>query len=261
MQNLTGKVALVTGGARGIGDTISTKLAEYGSVVAVSDLGLDGAQTVADKINAQGGKSRGYEFNVTDWDAAQDVVTQVENDLGPIAILVNNAGLSSVVPFLELEEDEWDRVLAVNLKGTFITCRAVLPRMVAHGHGRVVNMSSILGKSGEANFVHYSASKAGVIGLSQALAAEMAPHGITVNSVCPGIVDTPMWTDLYTEAVASSDRFSTEQDVRNFVLSRIPLGRTQTPEDIAEMVAYLVSDLARNMTGGSYHVDGGMQPR
>jgi NAD(P)-dependent dehydrogenase (short-subunit alcohol dehydrogenase family) len=259
--DLTGRVALVTGGARGIGEAISTKLSDYGATVAVSDTRLDAAQAVADKLAVQGGASKGYEFDVTKWQAALDVVAQVEADLGPIDILVNNAGVSSVVPFLVLDEAEWDRVLEINLKGTFVTCRAVLPGMVARKQGRVVNMSSILGKAGEANFAHYSASKFGVIGLSQSLAAEMAPHGITVNTVCPGIVDTPMWTDLYAAAIEGSDQFSSEQDVRDFVVSRIPLGRTQSPEDIAEMVVFLASDLARNMTGGSYHVDGGMQPR
>src|SRR5439155_22435523 len=161
----------------------------------------------------------------------------------------------------DLPEAEWDRVVTVNLKGVFTTCRAVLPGMVERRSGRVVNIASILGKTGEQGFAHYSASKFGVIGLTQTIAAEMAAHGITVNSVCPGIVDTPMWADLYKDALAQSDQFSSEDDVRAFVVGRIPLGRTQPAEDIAEMVAVLASDLGRNMTGGSYHVDGGMVPR
>jgi NAD(P)-dependent dehydrogenase (short-subunit alcohol dehydrogenase family) len=137
----------------------------------------------------------------------------------------------------------------------------VLPGMVERRSGRVVNIASILGKTGEEGFAHYAASKFGVIGLTQTIAAEMAPYGITANTVCPGIVDTPMWADLYKDALAQSDMFSSEDDVRAFVVGRIPLGRTQPAEDIAEMVAFLASDLGRNMTGGSYHVDGGMVPR
>jgi meso-butanediol dehydrogenase/(S,S)-butanediol dehydrogenase/diacetyl reductase len=261
MQDLSGRVALVTGGARGIGEAISVKLAEYGATVAVTDANLDAAQAVADKIVTHGGRSQAVRFDVTSWQDAHTVVARVEADLGPIDILVNNAGLSRFVSFLDLDEAEWDRVLAVNLKGVFNSCRAVLPGMVARSRGRVINLASILAKVGEPNFAHYSASKFGVIGLTQSLAAEMAPHNITVNAVCPGIVDTPMWTDLYTQAIEGSDLWSSADEVRSWVTARIPLGRTQPPEDIAEMVAYLASDLARNMTGGSYHVDGGMVPR
>jgi NAD(P)-dependent dehydrogenase (short-subunit alcohol dehydrogenase family) len=258
MPDLSGTVALVTGGAQGMGRAISNKLAEYGASVAVTDADLDGAKATSDEI---GPTSRAFRYDVTSWDGAQQVVGDVESELGPIGVLVNNAGVSRRVEFLDLPEAEWDRVVSVNLKGVYTTCRAVLPGMVERRSGRVVNIASILGKTGEQGFAHYSASKFGVIGLTQTIAAEMAPHGITVNSVCPGIVDTPMWADLYKDALAQSDEFSSEDEIRAFVLGRIPLGRTQPAEDIAEMVAFLASDLGRNMTGGSYHVDGGMVPR
>jgi NAD(P)-dependent dehydrogenase (short-subunit alcohol dehydrogenase family) len=257
MRDLSGTVALVTGGAQGMGRAICHKLAEYGAAVAVTDADLDGAK--ATSVELSGGQA--FHYDVTSWDGAQRVVRDVEAALGPIGVLVNNAGVSRRVEFLELPEAEWDRVVTVNLKGVYNTCRAVLPGMVERRSGRVVNIASILGKTGEEGFAHYAASKFGVIGLTQTIAAEMAPYGITVNSVCPGIVDTPMWADLYQDALAQSDQFSSEDDVRAFVVSRIPLGRTQPAEDIAEMVAFLASDLGRNMTGGSYHVDGGMVPR
>ncbi|HWD54523.1 MAG TPA: SDR family NAD(P)-dependent oxidoreductase [Acidimicrobiales bacterium] len=261
MVNLSQSVALVTGGARGIGRAICAKLVEYGAAVAVTDSDSDGAKQTAAELTAAGGASQDFRYDVTSWADAHRVVEEVERELGPIGILVNNAGVSRRAPFLEISESEWDRILSVNLKGTFNTCRAVLPGMVARGAGRVVNISSILGKTGEEGFSHYAASKFGIIGLTQSVAAEMASHDITVNAVCPGIVDTPMWEDLYQDAMAQSDAFSSEEDVRAYVRSRIPLGRTQEPDDIAEMVAFLVSDHARNMTGGSYHVDGGMLPR
>jgi meso-butanediol dehydrogenase / (S,S)-butanediol dehydrogenase / diacetyl reductase len=261
MPDLSGAVALVTGGAQGMGQAICETLAKYGASVAVTDANLDGARDASDALVAQGGTSRAFQYDVTSFDGAERVVREVEGALGPIGVLVNNAGVSRRVEFLALPEEEWDRIVAVNLKGVFNTCRAVLPGMAARRSGRVVNIASILGKMGEAGFAHYSASKFGVIGLTQAIAAEMAPLGVTANTVCPGIVDTPMWAELYKDALAQSDLFSSEEDVRAFVLSRIPLGRTQPPEDIAEMVAFLASDLGRNMTGGSYHVDGGMVPR
>jgi NAD(P)-dependent dehydrogenase (short-subunit alcohol dehydrogenase family) len=257
MRDFSGTVALVTGGAQGMGRAICQKLAEYGASVAVTDADLDGAKATADELSA----GLAFHYDVTSWDGARQVVRDVEGELGPIGVLVNNAGVSRRVVFLDLPEAEWDRVVAVNLKGVFNTCRAVLPGMVERRSGRVVNIASILGKTGEEGFAHYAASKFGVIGLTQTVAAEMAPYGITANAVCPGIVDTPMWADLYKDALAQSDMFSSEDDVRAFVVSRIPLGRTQPAEDIAEMVAFLASDLGRNMTGGSYHVDGGMVPR
>jgi NAD(P)-dependent dehydrogenase (short-subunit alcohol dehydrogenase family) len=261
MPEFSGSVALVTGGARGMGQAICEKLSEYGASVAVTDADLAGATRAADQLVAQGRTAQAFELDVTSAEDARRVVVAVEDQLGPITVLVNNAGVSRRVEFLDLPESEWERTLSVNLTGVFNTCRAVLPGMAQRRAGRVVNISSILGKLGEAGFAHYSASKFGVIGLTQAIAAEMAPFGVTANTVLPGIVETPMWDALYEDAVAQSDLFSSEDDVRAFVLSRIPLGRTQTPEDIAEMVAFLASDLGRNMTGGSYHVDGGMVPR
>jgi NAD(P)-dependent dehydrogenase (short-subunit alcohol dehydrogenase family) len=261
MPSLQGKVALVTGAGRGMGAVIASKLAEYGATVAVSDADSAAAKAVSAKLNDGGLTTRAYEYDVRRWEAAQRIAAAVDSDLGGVDILVNNAGVSKIVPFLDLDEAEWDRLMNINLKGVFLTCRAVLPGMVKRKRGgRVINMGSVLSKLGEANFAHYAASKFGVLGLTQTISAEMARHGITANTVCPGIVITPLWEDLFKQAV-DSKAFEDEGAVRDFLDSRIPLGRPQPAEDVAEMVAYLASDLARNITGGSFHVDGGMQPR
>jgi NAD(P)-dependent dehydrogenase (short-subunit alcohol dehydrogenase family) len=257
MPDLNGKVALVTGAGRGMGTAIALKLAEYGASVAVTDADGQAADAVSAKLNELGFTARPYRFDVTSWPQAQQVTSEVEGDFGRIDILVNNAGVSRFVAFLDIDEAEWDRVIDINLKGVFLSCRAVLPGMIQRRYGRVINIGSILSKMGEGNFSHYSASKFGVLGLTQAIASEVAPHDITANTVCPGIVFTPLWEDLFREVVEGANPYSNAEEVKDDIGRQIPLGRPQAPEDIAEMVAYLASDLARNMTGGSYHVDGG----
>jgi NAD(P)-dependent dehydrogenase (short-subunit alcohol dehydrogenase family) len=255
-QELWNKVALVTGAGRGMGAVIARTLAARGASVAVCD--VDGAAAKA--VTAELDDSfpvKAFQYDVTRWDETQRVVAEIEAAFGRIDILVNNAGVSRFVSFLEIDEAEWDRVVDINLKGVFLTCRAVLPGMIKRRYGRVVNMGSILSKMGEAQFSHYSASKFGVLGLTQAIASEVAQHDVTANTVCPGIVYTPLWQDLFKEAVGSTKEFRDEAAIRAAIDRMIPLGRPQPPEDVAEMVAYLASDRARNMTGGSYHVDGG----
>jgi NAD(P)-dependent dehydrogenase (short-subunit alcohol dehydrogenase family) len=260
MPEFSEAVALVTGAGRGLGATICEKLAEYGATVVATDASVEGARGTSDRIAGNGGIAHAFGLDVTSLAQAQSVVAEVEETVGPIQILVNNAGVSSFAPFLTLSEAEFDRIFAVNVKGVFNLCKAIVPRMVERRGGRVVNMASVVGKLGEANIAHYASSKFAVVGFTQSLAAEMAEYGITVNSVCPGVVDTPLWTDLYRDAVAA-EMGASEQEIRDWILGHIPLHRTQPPEDVAEMVAFLASDLGRNMTGGSYHVDGGMVPR
>lgn len=223
--------------------------------MAVSDIDPAAADQAAAEINADGGKAGAFEHDVTSWSSAEEMVAAVERDLGEIGILVNNAGVSRRVPFLEMDEAEWDRVLDLNLKGQFVSARAVLPGMVERQRGRLVNMSSVTGKKGFANFSHYCTSKFGVLGLTQSLAAEFAPYDITVNAVCPGIVKTPLHEAILDE-MAEADGVSVDEAWRSFV-GMVPFGRPQEAGEIAEMVAFLASDLARNMTGCSYHVDGG----
>jgi meso-butanediol dehydrogenase/(S,S)-butanediol dehydrogenase/diacetyl reductase len=262
-MNLDGRVALVTGGggARGIGEAVCIKLAERGALVAVSDVDFASAQSVAEGLSARGLCAKAFQHNVADSKDAQRVVSEVEAQLGDIDILVNNAGVSRAVNFLELEEAEWNRVLNINLGGVFLTCKAVLPGMVARGKGRVINMSSILGKQGLPRLAAYSASKFAILGLTQTLAAEMARHGITVNAVCPGTVETPLHEGLVNDLLAAPGGPGSRKDIDAWMKSQIPLGHPQTAEDIAEMVAFLASDGARNITAASFHVDGGLMPR
>lgn len=258
MTEFQGKVALVTGGGRGIGAAICMRLAAGGARVAVIDRDAASAGKVVDELTGQGLEAAAFELDVTDSAAVDQVVADVEVKLGPIAILVNNAGISQFKALLEMTEADWDRVLTVNLKGAFLMCRAVLGGMKDRGAGRVINIGSLLSKLGNENFSHYAASKFGVLGFTQSIAAEFAPFNITANCVIPGLVWTPMWSG---PGGMAETFFSSQEDAKNFHKSYTPLGRGQTPEDVAEMVAFLASEKGRNMTGGSYHVDGGAAPR
>jgi meso-butanediol dehydrogenase/(S,S)-butanediol dehydrogenase/diacetyl reductase len=262
-MELDKRVALVTGGggARGIGEAVCAKLAAQGALIAVSDVDIAGARSVADRLNTQGFRARAFEHDVASWEDAKRVVRDVEAQLGSIEILVNNAGVSRAVDFLDLEEAEWNRILNINVGGVFLTCKATLPGMVARGKGRVINMSSILGKQGLPRLAAYSASKFAILGLTQSLAAEMARHGITVNAVCPGTIETPLHEGLVKDLLGASDDPSSRKELDASMRSQLPLGRPQTTDDVAEMVAFLVSDRACNITAASFHVDGGLMPR
>jgi meso-butanediol dehydrogenase/(S,S)-butanediol dehydrogenase/diacetyl reductase len=255
MMEFNGKVALVTGGGSGIGAEIVRQLAVAGAAVVISDIDLAAAEAVRSEIIAQGHKAIAVQHDVTSAAAASAVVARAEADLGPIDILVNNAGVSGNSPFLEMTEEEWDRVLNINLKGHFLTARAVLPGMVARSYGRVINMSSICGKQGFPNIAHYCSSKFAIIGFTQSLAAEFAKSGITVNSICPGIIDTPINRHVINR-IATDSGLSSDSAWLDLI-SNIPQGHPQTCLDVARMALYLASDWAANMTGGSYHVDGG----
>jgi meso-butanediol dehydrogenase / (S,S)-butanediol dehydrogenase / diacetyl reductase len=256
MIDLRGRVAIVTGGGRGIGAAIAAKLAAQGAQVAISDIDIGVAETTLGAIRATGGKALAFQHNVTSWDSSFGLVEAVEKAFGPIEILVNNAGVSGRTPITEVTEAEWDRILDINLKGQFLTTRAVIPGMINRRRGRIVNMASVVSKQGFPAFSAYCTSKFGVLGFTQCIAKEMAEYGITVNAVCPGIVMTPLH-DQVVQQMADAALVSFDKAKENFI-GNIPLGHAQEPDDVANMVAYLVSDLARNMTGGSYHVDGGM---
>lgn len=258
MGDFDGKVALVTGGGGGIGAAICSVLAAGGAKVAIIDRNLESAEQVAGRLAEQGLQAAPFELNVTDAAAVASVVADVEARLGPINILVNNAGVSQFKALLDMSEEDWDRILTVNLKGTFLMCRAVLGGMKERGAGRIINIGSLLSKIGNENFSHYAASKFGVLGFTQSIAAEFASSNITANCVIPGLVWTPMWSG---PGGMAETFFSSQEDAKDFHRSYTPLGRGQTPEDVAEMVAFLASEKGRNMTGGSYHVDGGAVPR
>jgi meso-butanediol dehydrogenase / (S,S)-butanediol dehydrogenase / diacetyl reductase len=254
MNGLAGKVTLVTGGASGIGAGIAHVLAEAGALVAIGDLDGAAAAVVASGLPSTA-KRLGVRLDVTDRHSVDAAVTEIEQALGGIDVLVNNAGISNVAPFLEITDADWDRLLGVNLRGVFVVTQRVLGPMVARRSGRIINISSMAGKEGLPNLTHYCATKFGVIGLTQALAKEVAEHNVTVNAVCPGVVRTPLWDDPATGILRQLDG---ERGWQMF-LSGIPLGRPQSAEDIGHACAYLASESAANITGEALNVSGGQQ--
>jgi NAD(P)-dependent dehydrogenase (short-subunit alcohol dehydrogenase family) len=245
-------VALITGAGSGIGRGIASVLAREGARLVLTD--LDEAR-VAEVAADLGGTALPHD--VTSWQSCFRTVERVLESHEQIDILVNNAGVSRSVPFHELDEAEWDRVHDVNAKGVFLTTRAVVPHMMERRSGSIISISSMVGKEAIPLFVHYSASKFAVIGLTQGLAKEMASYDVRVNAVCPGVVRTPLWEPLL-EQLSATKGITREEAWEEFV-DAIPLGRPQEPEDIGEAVAFLASERARNMTGQGINVTGGMQ--
>ena len=222
----------------------------------IADINPATAAATIKRITDGGNRAKIFEHDVTSWNSSFALVDSVEKEFGPIDILVNNAGVTKWQPFVEITEADWDRVLDINLKGQFLAARAVVPGMIGRRRGRIINLGSVTSKKGYANAIPYCISKFGVMGLSQGLAMELAPFDITVNTVCPGIVITPLH-DGFVEDMAKQRGVSFNKAKDDFV-SWVPLKRPQEPVDVANMVAYLASDFARNLTGGTYHVDGGM---
>ncbi len=242
MSEFDGKVALVTGGARGIGYAIAERFVRGGARVAICDLVEDDVTAAAEKL---GGGTRGYQANITEPDTIKAMIKAIGADLGPVAILVNNAGITRDTLSMRMKDDQWRAVIETNLTGTFFCCRAVERDMIKQRYGRIVNISSIVGRRGQAGQANYAAAKAGVIGMTKALAHELASRNITVNAVCPGYIETAM-TDALPE------------EVRNAIVERIPMARRGTSEEVANAVAFLASDAASYTTGSILAVDGGM---
>jgi len=242
MSSLEGRNAVVTGGARGIGRSIATVLAARGAAVAVWDLNAEGAEETVAMIHEAGGKAIAVAGDAADAAAVTESAERTRAELGPVTILVNNAGISTYRPFTELTEEIWDRTIQVNLKGPFLVTKAFVPDMLAAGWGRIVNISSSSTQTGAPSMAHYVASKGGVIGFTKALATEFADKGITVNNVPPGFVDTP----LLREGIDPAK-----------VAPTMPMKRAGQPEDIAYAVAYLVSEEAGYVTGHTLSVNGG----
>ena len=245
----SGRVAIVTGGGSGIGLAISERLAADGALVAVLDLAPGSAEEAAAKIAAAGGTAIGVGADVSDRSQIDAAVAAVVEALGPPTILVNNAGLQHFGRFLDTDVDTWQRVLAVNLTGTYHCCQAVVPHMLGAGWGRIVNISSSSTHGGQPMMSAYVAAKSGVVGLTKSLALELGPKGITVNTIPPGFIDTPMLRDSEAKGLLGGKVEDHE--------ARTPVRRIGRPEDIAATTAFLVSEEASYITGQVIGVNGG----
>lgn len=240
-------VALVTGGARGIGKAISLRLAKAGYSVAINYISSEAAaDELCASIRKSGGSAIPVGCDVAGPAGVAEMVRRVENELGTVSLLVNNAGIAEQLLFTDITDDSWRRMLAVNLDGAFYCSRAVLPGMIRAKQGRIINISSMWGISGGSCEVHYSAAKSGLIGLTKALAKEAGPSGITVNCVAPGYIDTDMNREV-------------DPAARREIIDNTPLGRAGSPDDIAGIVRFLASDEAAFITGQVISVDGGYQ--
>ncbi len=243
------RVAVVTGGASGIGFGVARGFVADGHHVALLDRNGTGAQEAAGKLQTEGIRVLGIEVDVSDRDSVDASFAQVRSELGPVEILVTSAGIESFDPFLEITQEKWDHILAVNLTGTFNCIQAAVPDMLASGWGRIVTISSSSAQSGAPNMAHYVASKGGVIALTKALAVDLARAGITVNTIPPSLVDTPMAR----AAEAAGDFPGVD-----IVGPMVPLGRAGTPDDIAAACSFLCSDHGSYITGQVIGVNGGM---
>ena len=244
-MNLKSKIAVVTGASRGIGKGIALQLGVTGATVIGTATSNEGAEKISAYLEAAGLKGRGYTLNVNDKDQIADVIKTVTNEVGTISILVNNAGQVKDNLMLRMKDEEWEDILQTNLSGVFYMMRSCLRGMMKARWGRIINIGSVVGATGNPGSSNYATTKAGILGLSKSLAAEVASRGITVNVVAPGFIDTDMTQVL-------------SEEQRQGLLSRVPLGRLGKVEDIAHAVAFLASEHASYITGETLHVNGGM---
>ncbi len=246
MKLLEGKVALVTGAGRGIGKAIALRFAEQGADVAFTDLAINEAvEETVKEIEALGVKAKAYASNAALFDQTHEVVKQIVEDFGRIDILVNNAGITKDGLMMRMSEAQWDAVLTVNLKSAFNFIHAVTPVMAKQRGGSIINMSSVVGVSGNAGQCNYSASKAGMIGLAKSIAKEMGPRGIRANCIAPGFIITDMTNQL-------------SQEIKDQWAAQIPLRRGGTPDDVANVTLFLASDLSSYVSGQVIHCCGAM---
>jgi meso-butanediol dehydrogenase / (S,S)-butanediol dehydrogenase / diacetyl reductase len=258
-MDLKGKSAIVTGGARGIGRGIAYELAKEGVRVAIADLpatGADRDETVK-TIKSLGSDAIAIDVDVRDFAQAQAMVQQTIDAFGQVDILVNNAGVIKVGPVFMFAEDDWDLILDVNVKGTFLCSKAVAGHMMQRRSGRIINLSSQAGKTGRGGVSAYCASKHAVIGFTQSLAEEMGQFDVTVNAICPGEVDSYMWREVLLPAIAAARGISKEQAWEESAVNNVPLRRPQTVEDMGQAVVFLCK--ADNITGESINVSGGSE--
>lgn len=245
MANLQGRIALVTGASQGIGRACALELARAGATVALAARNEAKVAEAAAEIEAAGGKAAVFALDVASEDSIKSGAKAVLEKLGKVEILVNNAGITRDGLVLRMKRPDWDDVLGTNLTGAFLLTQALLSQMLRNRWGRIVNITSVVGRTGQAGQVNYAASKAGMIGMTRALAREVGSRGITVNAVAPGYIETPMTAVL-------------DQKQREAMLAGIPLGRAGTDAEIAQCVAFLASDSAAYITGHVLDVNGGM---
>ncbi|MBQ5828831.1 MAG: 3-oxoacyl-[Alistipes sp.] len=246
MKLLEGKVALVTGAGRGIGKAIALRYAQEGADVAFTDLAINEAvEETVKELEAMGVKAKAYASNAANFDETHEVVKQVVEDFGRIDVLVNNAGITKDGLMMRMSEAQWDAVINVNLKSAFNFIHAVTPIMAKQRSGSIINMSSVVGVSGNAGQCNYSASKAGMIGLAKSIAKEMGPRGIRANCIAPGFIITEMTNQL-------------SQEIKDQWAAQIPLRRGGTPEDVANVALFLASDLSSYVSGQVLHCCGAM---
>jgi NAD(P)-dependent dehydrogenase (short-subunit alcohol dehydrogenase family) len=270
-MNLNDQVAIVTGGGGGLGEGICLSMAKAGADVVVSDIREDLAREVATKIEGLGRRAIAVKTDVTDADECQALVDTALRELGRLDILVCGAGTAGIEFMTPMDDamaieniplETWDRTIDVNLKGVFLCVRAAIPHFKKQQRGKIINLSSAAGREGRDMLPIYGASKAGVINLSQALALQLAPHNINVNTICPGLIWTPMWAggvDFMKKARPELKDVPPEVAFNLMVQNNVPLKRAQTPEDMGELAVFLASDAAKEITGQAINVDGGMQ--
>ena len=245
MMDLKGKIAIVTGAAQGIGKVIALGLAKNGADIAVSDINEDSLSSAVKEIEALGRKAIAVKMDVSSLKDCEEMVKKTIDAFGKVDILINNAGITRDTVLLRMKEEQWDQVIQVNLKGTFNCTKAVIRSMFKQKSGKIINISSVTGAMGNAGQANYSASKAAVMGFTKSIAREYAHCGITVNAVAPGFIKTAM-----TDAIPEKDR--------DAMISIIPAKRLGLPEDVADTVCFLASDMANYITGQVIHINGGM---
>ncbi|MCB2073755.1 MAG: 3-oxoacyl-ACP reductase FabG [Novosphingobium sp.] len=244
-----GRVALVTGGGAGIGEAVCLRLARDGNAVGVLGQKAANTQAVAQAITDAGGRAVAVQADVSDRAQVDAAVSQVRDTLGPVTILVNNAGIEEFTPFEQIGEAAWDRIMDVNLKGTYHATQAVLPDMISAGWGRIVNLTALGAQIGAANMVHYTASKGGVTAMTRSLAVELGAKGITVNAVAPGFILTPM-----AQRAIDGDLFPVPYEE---IVATYPIPRVGQPEEAAAAIAFFASEDAGYITGQTLGVNGG----
>ncbi|MBB6217811.1 3-oxoacyl-[acyl-carrier protein] reductase [Anaerosolibacter carboniphilus] len=245
-MTLLGKTAVVTGGSRGIGRAIALKLAEMGANIVVNYTSApQKAEEVVALVKEMGREAVAIQANVSDSEQIQKMMQEVEERFSTIDILINNAGITRDTLLMKMKDEDWDQVMEINLKGTFNCTKAVTRKMMKQRSGKIVNIASVVGVMGNVGQANYAASKAGIIGFTKSVAKELATRGINVNAVAPGFIQTEM-TDVLTE------------EVKEVLMNNIPMKQLGTPEDVANVVAFLCSDAAKYITGQVLHVDGGM---